>query len=268
MKIIQITDPHLVAPGQRLVNGLDPGERLSRTLGHLRVAQADADLLVITGDLTDDGDPRAYAMLREMLEGLPMPVRLLMGNHDARAPFRTEFPDQPVDAAGFVQSLLDLPETGDRLLFLDTLSPGEPGGRYCEARMGWLRQTLAAAPERPVTVFLHHPPVDPGMRHLAQICLHDAEPLLAALQAHPAGLRYLVFGHIHIPLDGQSAAGFGYHAGRGLCHQLRQEHDNPAPDWVDGPLNYDVIRIGAAGIMIQGVDLFEAETIARTQPSA
>jgi 3',5'-cyclic AMP phosphodiesterase CpdA len=256
-KIIQITDTHLVPPGERLYT-LDPGARLAHILAHVRTHQADADLLVITGDLANSGEPRAYAMLRELLGDMPMPVRLLLGNHDRRDTFCAAFPQHPVDPAGFVQSVLEVNEGADQLIFLDSLSEGEIGGRFCETRANWLRETLATRPDTPATIFVHHPPVPHGMAHFDFIGFHDAAQLMAVLEAHRGGVRYMVFGHIHIPLSGITASGIAYHAGRAASHQFMQEFDNPQPQWIDGPANYDIIRIGTEGVSIHGVDTIDA----------
>ena len=50
-----------------------------------------------------------------------------------------------------------------RLLALDTHVPGKPYGLICEERRGWLARELAAAMDRPVMVFMHHPPFATGM---------------------------------------------------------------------------------------------------------
>ena len=80
-KLIVMTDPHLVpAPGQ--IIGLDPAARLSQGLLHAAERHADADRLIIMGDLTNTGDATSYETLREALSKLPWPVTLMMGNHD------------------------------------------------------------------------------------------------------------------------------------------------------------------------------------------
>ncbi|WP_245458628.1 MULTISPECIES: metallophosphoesterase [unclassified Mesorhizobium] len=86
MKIIQLSDPHLMAPGGRL-HGSDPLTRLEACLADIGRNHADADLVVISGDLTNDGDRAAYAALRQALAGLVPPCRLMLGNHDDRALF-------------------------------------------------------------------------------------------------------------------------------------------------------------------------------------
>ena len=113
MKIIHITDTHLVPAGQTL-HTLDPAARLKRVLDDVNQTHPDADLVVLTGDLTQDGNPAAYALLKSLLSELSMPVRLLLGNHDARDNFRAAFPDHPVDRHGFIQSMMPVrvPMTG------------------------------------------------------------------------------------------------------------------------------------------------------------
>lgn len=230
MKIVQITDTHLVPPGQTLY-GLDPAARLEQVVADILAHHADADLVAITGDLCNDGEPAAYALLREILSPLTMPVRLMLGNHDERPAFRDAFPDQPVDPNGFVQSHLDT-EHG-HLLFLDTHHANTIGGRYCESRQSWLEDALAQAGPLPVTVFLHHPPIDCGLAHFRKIGLHDAEAVLAPLRAHPGGVRHILFGHIHVSLSGTSPEGFAYSSGQSSAHRFAADLNEPAPFWID-----------------------------------
>ena len=66
MKIIHITDLHLMPRGETLW-GLDPFARLDAALTDIAAHHADADLCVITGDLTEKGDVAAYEMLKQRL---------------------------------------------------------------------------------------------------------------------------------------------------------------------------------------------------------
>lgn len=256
MKIIQITDTHLQAPGEVLYD-LDPLARLHATLDHVRAQHADADLMVLTGDLANDGNEAAYRALQAALADWPHPVRLLLGNHDRRDIFRKVFAQAECDGSGYVQSALVTPAGGDLLLFLDTLSHGDVGGRYCADRRDWLAATLAETPDLPATVFLHHPPVDCGMRHFQHIGLHDSTALMEVLRAHPGGVRHIAFGHIHIPLSGVTRDGIGFSSGRGCSHQFEADFDNPAPDWMEGPLNYTVLTLTPEQVSVRVVDLFE-----------
>ncbi len=183
MKIIQITDTHLM-PSGIIVNGVDPERQLRAAIADIVEKHSDADLGVMTGDLCNFGDPEAYALLKDILAPVPFEMRLLLGNHDDRANFRNAFPDHPVDENGFVQSHLDTPF--GRLLFLDSHAAGVIGGHYGEDRMAWLDSALAGAGGEPVTVFIHHPPMDCGIAHFARIGMHDEGRLMQRLAAHAA----------------------------------------------------------------------------------
>ncbi|MFZ2106424.1 MAG: metallophosphoesterase [Roseiarcus sp.] len=84
----------------------DPGERLRLCLAEIARCHADADLVVVTGDLAHTGEPAAYRAPREALDAFPLPTRLLIGNHDNRENFRMRFPEASVDEEGFVQSAI------------------------------------------------------------------------------------------------------------------------------------------------------------------
>lgn len=214
MKIIQITDLHLVRPGNRLFD-TDPKERLRLCLEDIGKHHADADLMVITGDLAHNGDPAAYSALREALANFPVPFELLIGNHDNRSAFRAAFPGLAVDGAGFIQSSLGT--TVGRLLFLDTNEPGTHAGVYCDNRFDWLARQLAEPGAAAHFIFMHHPPGSISYRPADEIGLRQSQRFLDLIQEHH--VRHVFFGHVHRPVFG-SWGGVPFSALRGLNHQV------------------------------------------------
>jgi 3',5'-cyclic AMP phosphodiesterase CpdA len=257
VKIIQITDMHLVAPG-RVVNGVDPERQLRQAVDDVLSRHGDADLLVITGDLCNDGEPEAYALLRDILAPVPFPVRLLLGNHDRRPAFMDAFPDQPRDGNGYVQSWLDT-EMG-RLLFLDSHEAGVIGGIYGEDRLAWLDDALAGAGALPPTVFIHHPPIHDGIGHFRDISLHDDGAVLRRLSAHPAGIRHIVFGHIHIPLAGTSPQGIAFSSGQACSHRFITDLEARDPWWTGGNPCYRILLIDEYGFRAFSAEVGQAPT--------
>jgi 3',5'-cyclic AMP phosphodiesterase CpdA len=198
MLIAQVSDIHI---------GFDkttPDEhnmlRLRAALDKLVHGANRPDLLLLTGDLTEDGAPEDYARLAEAVSICPFPVWPMVGNHDQRAALRAAFPHVPLpqDGSGpdgFVHYVLDHGPL--RIVVLDTLEPGRHGGAFCEARAAWLAQTLASAPDQPTLIALHHPPFTAGIPWMDT----DArEPWVARLAATLKGHRQvkgLIAGHLH-----------------------------------------------------------------------
>ncbi len=192
MLVAQITDIHV---------GFEPDnvaefnrKRLDQVLHTLCALDVKPDLLFTTGDLVDRGDVDSYRRLRSALETCPFPVWPCMGNHDERANFREVFPEIPM-VDGFVQYVV---ETGPvRFVVIDTLEEGRHGGDFCEVRARWLADPLAAAPDRPTMIVMHHPPIETGIEWMTT---HAEEPWVARLAGTLAGhgqIFGVICGHIH-----------------------------------------------------------------------
>ncbi|HEU4324748.1 MAG TPA: phosphodiesterase [Roseiflexaceae bacterium] len=192
MIIAQISDPHITEADNHTAAGL------RAAVDHLLALPARPDLVVITGDCTNDGRPAQYAHLRELLRPLPMPVYVITGNHDNRAELLATFGEQGTSPlAGFAQYVVDAGPL--RLVALDTHVPGGDEGALCAERLAWLEARLAEAPERPTLILLHHPPVRTGLAVLDRIGLVDADAFGAVVARHPQVERILA-GHLHIAL--------------------------------------------------------------------
>ncbi|PKR89976.1 phosphodiesterase [Pleomorphomonas diazotrophica] len=212
MKLIQVTDIHLRERGEP-VCGLDPAANLAATIADINRHHADADLVVFTGDLSDDGSPASYRLFADLLESLIPPHRLLLGNHDDRTAFRAMFPDAPAED-DFIQSVLDT--DAGRLVFLDTLDEGAVGGLLCDRRLTWLDRRLSEA-SGPAIVFMHHPPFDIGMPPLDGVKLANPSTLGAVFRRH-GNVRHIFAGHVHRLCSG-IWNGTAFNTGRGTSHQ-------------------------------------------------
>ncbi len=200
MKLIHFSDIHLTTPGQT-IGGRDPNANFERALDHCLVDHADAELMVITGDLSDWGDRADYVRLRDRLSRLPLPVKLCIGNHDDRQTFLEVFPEA-TDQLGFAQGVHDV--SGGRCLFLDTWGPGTHAGHYCRARCDWLEARLAEH-DGPFFLFMHHNPIPTHLMPLDTIRLLDDVAFRSVVARHARKVRHIFFGHCHLPLSGSTA---------------------------------------------------------------
>jgi 3',5'-cyclic AMP phosphodiesterase CpdA len=203
MLIAQISDLHVRVPGKPLYGALDTGFYAARAVAAIAVCRPRPDLVLVTGDLVEAGSPEEYAYLREILAGLPMPCRLIPGNHDARATMRAGFPEHGyLGSGGFIQYVEDSYPV--RLIGLDSLDEGHESGRLCEQRLGWLEARLAAAPDRPTLIFVHHPPFLTGIQHFDGQALAGAEAFAAVVACYP-NVERIVSGHVHRPMQARWA---------------------------------------------------------------
>lgn len=199
MKLIHISDIHLTLPGEEM-GGLDPHARFARALADMAENHPDAARIIITGDLAHWGEEGAYEALKAAVAGAPVPVRLLIGNHDDRATFRKVFADHPVDANGFVNHAETL--DGTRLIYLDSVGDKTHAGHFCAKRRDWLRAELEGCDR--ARIFLHHNPMEIGLPAEDKIALvaEDRPGFRALLQEFADPIDYVHFGHVHAPIHG------------------------------------------------------------------
>lgn len=221
MKLIHLTDPHLMPPGEMLY-GLDPQARLTAAIDHIMQENFDVECMVVTGDLTHWGDASAYALLKEQFARLPFPTHPLIGNHDARPAFLDAFPNTPCDPNGFIQYRVET--AAGRFLMLDTVQEGTHAGWYDAERQDWLRGELAdaAATGIPVYVFAHHPPFPVHIRMMDLISVVQADEMAALLTESGADIRHYFFGHVHRPISG-SWRGIPFSTLYGTSHQVAMD---------------------------------------------
>lgn len=203
MLIAQITDTHITPPGTLFMGIVDTAAALSRAVAALNQLDPVPDLVVLTGDLVEHAEPEEYDYLRSLLAPLRIPSLVIPGNHDAREPMRRAFiGDGYLPREGFLNYVAEHDPL--RIIGLDTLIPGEGGGLLCPDRLDWLQRTLAAAPDRPALVLMHHPPFVTGIAPMDRAGLGGAAALAEIIRHHPQVER-LLCGHLHRAIDSRFA---------------------------------------------------------------
>ena len=193
LRIVQITDPHLLAPGELLM-GLDVNARLAAALRLARTLDPHAYLL--TGDFcAHEPVAEVYARLRPQLMALDRPFYLLPGNHDDRAMLRAVFAELPGSGREAIYQSVNI--AGYPFILLDSST-----GVVDAAQLEWLADVLPQQPE--ATIVIHHPPIPLGIEFMDQrYPLRDTERLLELL-TQDGHRRRVLCGH--------------YHASRVVCH--------------------------------------------------
>lgn len=204
VRILQITDTHLVAPGRLVANTLDSKEALDLAVADIQAALprlGPIDALLVTGDLSDDGSAQSYAMLRDTLGPLGLPVLPIPGNHDLREPMRAAFSDLDLFTdKGRLNWIKDIGPL--RVVGIDTLVEGSGGGMIDQETADFLSTSLAF--DGPILLAMHHPPFASGIRFMDDIGLAGTDLLAQCLAASPAEIR-IVCGHLHMMTAGTIA---------------------------------------------------------------
>lgn len=225
MKFIHLTDTHVIG-GDRMLYGANPARRLAQAVDSINAEHADAEFVIVTGDMTHWGDDDAYEAFKAQISRLTVPLYLMVGNHDDTGAFASSFPAVARDEGGFVQYMFDTPQGLG--LCLDTKSPGTHAGGYCAARLDWLRSRLETT-EEPVFLFMHHPPFPVGIAGMDAIMMQDAEAFYDVLAAHAHRIRHLFFGHVHRAIFG-NWRGISFSCMRGLNHQVALDLNGAATE--------------------------------------
>ncbi len=188
LRILHLSDTHLYGDGRLHYGLVDTLAALDRVL--VRAGESEAvDLVVASGDLSDDGSAASYRLLRERLEPWAAErgavVAYAMGNHD--------LPDAFEDVLGPRETEFEV--GGFRVVTVDTTVARAGYGRVDGARLERLRDTLHTPSANGTIVVLHHPPVPPTTGLFDTLRLVDPQPLVDACSA--SDVRLILAGHYH-----------------------------------------------------------------------
>ncbi|AIL63956.1 3',5'-cyclic-AMP phosphodiesterase [Pseudomonas alkylphenolica] len=191
--LVQLTDSHLFADGQGTLLGMNTRDSLQRVVERVREEQPRIDLLLATGDLSQDGSEASYEFFRDLTASLGAPARWLAGNHDEPVPM-----ERVAQGSDLLKPLVDIGNW--RILMLNSAVPGSVPGVLDERQLALLEQSLKEAPERHHLICFHHQPVPIGCSWMAPIGLRNGDALFALLNGYPQA-RALLWGHVHQEWD-------------------------------------------------------------------
>ena len=195
--LVQLTDLHIVEEGALLLDRVDTAAFAAAAAAAVNNLSPAADAVLLSGDLVNEGRPAQYEHLKRLLAPIEAPIYLMPGNHDERGALRSAFPDHAELGSGpTCDYTVDIGPL--RLVALDTLVDGEPGGSLTSGQLAWLDARLAEQPDRPTIVAVHHPPFATGITWMDEMSMAPvaADALADVISRHPHVER-VTAGHLH-----------------------------------------------------------------------
>ena len=188
IRIVQITDCHLSGDQEQEYRGENSHKNLRGLLKKVKTFAP--DLLLATGDLSEDASPASYAALQAYLEPQGIPALALPGNHDDAGLLAEAFPGSPVDSVAVSK------HGRWQIIRVNSCLEGKPEGRLSEQTLQQLNHVLLDEPHRLRLLALHHQPIAANSPWIDKYRLFEPEAFLALLGRAP-GVKAVVWGHIH-----------------------------------------------------------------------
>ena len=201
---IHFSDTHLGDTKEFLVQGVNPYERNLKLMIAINALDFEPDLIIHTGDITNDSTTQAYQLATESFSSLKAPLYFTTGNHDDAKLIKANLPISPCTP---------LVDDDDRLAYhwdmghlrfynLDAKVPNDDGphGEIPQNQLDALREDIESH-DLPYAVFLHFPPFLMGSPWMDEKLILNNGPALHEILKQSCPDRYRIrgvfFGHTH-----------------------------------------------------------------------
>ncbi len=256
--IVHLSDTHLLAGNRPLGGRYDTAANLAATLAAVERTGIRPDAIVFTGDLTDLGEPEAYAALRAEVEPfaqrLGAPLVWVAGNHDERPALRAGLLDGPPTEEP-VTGVWDL--GGLRLVALDSTVPGWHHGDLDAAQLDWLRGILAEPAPLGTILALHHPPLPSHIPFFDILELRHQNEFADAIAG--TDVRGIIAGHLHYSSSG-TFAGVPVSVAAATCYTMNLQRPAEEVNGMDAGQSFHLVHVYDDTIIHSVVPVVSAET--------
>jgi len=193
--IVQVSDPHVPADGF-LFDRVDACARVQVSLEMIAAAGCCPDVLVLSGDVANQGDAEAYVRLRPVIDAAlrRFGAKLLVapGNHDDVALLRAHLLGREPERG----PLDEVVRTGGlRLIGMDSSVPGEVHGELDDAQLEALADELSEPAGDGTVLVVHHPPIWSTTPMSKLVALRESHRLAAVIRG--SDVRLVLSGHTH-----------------------------------------------------------------------
>ncbi len=193
IEILQFSDLHLLSQPSDTLTGINTEESFRSIINAARKLCWPPDLILLTGDLSQDPELATYERLRRHLDALGLPCYCLPGNHDKPIMHQVLNSEK-------VSCTTQIHAGNWQIICLDSTIPNAEGGFLSESTLQILINNLDQFPSKNVLIALHHHPLPIGCTWLDTMVLKNGDELFSVLRNYPQVMA-IVCGHIHQEMD-------------------------------------------------------------------
>ena len=197
--ILQITDLHIMPGLDDTFLGINTEHYFHAVLDLDFAGQQHFDLILVTGDLTQDPCPASYQRILQRLEATNTPCICLPGNHDDYELMQQIFNSDKVSCRK--QNFLE----NWQLICLNSQIPGSPAGGLSKQELLFLEDCLINNPNHHALIAVHHHCLETKSPWMDAMILENSGELLALANQFPQA-KAITTGHIHQTMDITSGA--------------------------------------------------------------
>jgi len=237
LKLVQISDIHLLVDTNGELLGVKTQESLQAVIDLIKRQHKDLDLILLTGDLSQDGSTIAYQRLAQMFKVFNLPTYYVPGNHDDSEAMLMAYPHENIlNEKQIVQDHW-------QIILLDSHLPRKVHGYLDEIQLGFLDTCLKQYPDHHALIVFHHQPMKIQCAWLDKLGLTNAEEFWEIVKRYPQ-VRHVLYGHIHQE-NQQTLHNVTCYALPSTCIQFKPKQDHFGLDNI--PPGYRYIELHADG---------------------
>lgn len=184
-----MTDLHIDKIGEYPLS-IDTRENFLNVLHHVK--SKPFDLMIIAGDLCNKtGNSQIYEWVKDQLQDIGMPVKIISGNHDTSVLLADGFGMN--DQLTQDELYYNYKQEAYDFIFLDTAK-----GEMSDHQWEWLEASIEKQ-DKNILIFMHHPPVYVGAKHMEpRYMFSQMERFQDVCSKFPGKKFYVFTGHYHL----------------------------------------------------------------------
>jgi Icc protein len=187
-KLLQISDLHVQPRITDTLLGINTEHYFHQVLQHAQQNHGPFDLILISGDLTQDPCPDSYQRILEKLQSYQTPTVCLPGNHDDWQLMQT------ILNQGVVSCRKQLILDDWQIICLNSQKDDSPTGYLNQDELNFLTDCLKT--NLPSLIAVHHHSLSINSSWMDGMMIENSQEFLAIISQYPQ-VKILTNGHVH-----------------------------------------------------------------------